>query len=66
MQFGVSAALTQTELSTFGTRTGLKGEIQKLFVEKGKLFYRGVTVEKPSIVEIRQFAENFMLRNSTP
>lgn len=52
-------ALTQTELSTFGTRTGLKGEIQKLFVEKGKIVYRGVTVEKPSIVEIRQFAEKF-------
>lgn len=52
-------ALTQTELSTFGTRTGLKGEIQKLFVEKGKIVYRGVTIEKPSIVEIRQFAEKF-------
>jgi len=52
-------ALTQTELSTFGTRTGLKGEIQKLFVEKGKIVYRGVTIEKPSIVEIRQFAEKY-------
>lgn len=52
-------ALTLTELSTFGTRTGLKGEIQKLFVEKGKIVYRGVTIEKPSIVEIRQFAEKF-------
>jgi len=52
-------ALTQTELSTFGTRTGLKGEIQKLFVEKGQIVYRGVTIEKPSIVEIRQFAKKF-------
>lgn len=52
-------ALTQTELSTFGTRTGLKGEIQKLFVEKGKIVYRGVTIERPSINEIRQFADKF-------
>lgn len=52
-------ALTQTELSTFGTRTGLKGEIQKLFVEKGKIVYRGVMIEKPSIAEIRQFSEKF-------
>jgi excinuclease ABC subunit A len=52
-------ALTQTELSTFGTRTGLKGEIQKLFVGKGQIVYRGVTIEKPSLVEIRQFAEKF-------
>lgn len=52
-------ALTQTELSTFGTRTGLKGEIQKLFVEKGLIVYRGVTIENPSIVEIQQFAKKY-------
>jgi len=52
-------ALTQTELSTFGTRTGLKGEIQKLFVEKGKIVYGGVTIKRPSISEIRQFSETF-------
>lgn len=52
-------ALTQTELSTFGTRTGLKGEIQKLFVEKGRIFYRGVTIDSPSLDEIRQFAQTF-------
>ncbi|NLC37273.1 MAG: ATP-binding cassette domain-containing protein [Alcaligenaceae bacterium] len=52
-------ALTQTERSTFGTRTGLKGEIQKLFVEKGVIVYRGVTIKKPSLVEIRQFAQKF-------
>jgi len=52
-------ALTQTELSTFGTRTRLKGEIQKLFVEKGQIFYHNVTIEKPSVFEIRQFAEKF-------
>lgn len=52
-------ALTQTELSTFGTRTGLKGEIQKLFVEKGLIVYRGVTIKKPSIVDIRQFAKKY-------
>lgn len=52
-------ALTQTELSTFGTRTGLKGEIQKLFVEKGKIFYHGLTIGKPSLAEIRQFAQKF-------
>lgn len=52
-------ALTQTELSTFGTRTGLKGEIQKLFVEKGRIVYRGVTIQKPSLIEIRQFAQKF-------
>jgi excinuclease ABC subunit A len=52
-------ALTQTELSTFGTRTGLKGAIQKLFVEKGQIIYRGVKIEKPSLLEIRQFAKKF-------
>lgn len=52
-------ALTQTELSTFGTRTGLKGEIQKLFVEKGRIVYRGVTIQSPSLYEIRQFAQTF-------
>ena len=52
-------ALTQTELSTFGSRTGLKGEIQKLFVEKGRIVYRGVTIESPSLDEIRQFAQTF-------
>ena len=52
-------ALTQTELSTFGTRTGLKAEIQKLFVEKGRIVYRGVTIESPSLDEIRQFALTF-------
>lgn len=52
-------AMTQTEFSTFGTRTGLKGEIQKLFVEKGRIVYRGVTIESPSLDEIRQFAQTF-------
>lgn len=52
-------ALLQTESSTFGTRTGIKGELRKLFVEKGQIVHRGVHIEKPSLAEIRQFAGKF-------
>ncbi|WP_165833309.1 ATP-binding cassette domain-containing protein [Azospira sp. I13] len=52
-------ALTQTEGSTFGTRSRLKGTIQKIFIEKGQIVYRGVRIEQPSLPEIRQFARRF-------
>lgn len=52
-------SLTQTELSTFGTRTGIKGAIQRVFVEKGRITYLGVEIKKPSISEIRKFAKRF-------
>lgn len=51
--------LTQTEFSTFGTRTRLKNAIQKLFVEKGQIIYRGVRIEKPSLTQIREFSKKF-------
>lgn len=49
-------ALVQTQLSSFGTRTGLKGIIQKIFVEQGKIMYQGIHIQKPSLAEIREFA----------
>lgn len=52
-------ALTQTELSTFGTRTSIKSQIRKVFVENGRIFNRNIEIKKPSLVEIRQFARRF-------
>lgn len=52
-------ALTQTELSTFGTRTGIKAQLRKIFVENGRIFNRNVEIKKPLLVEIRQFAKRF-------
>lgn len=52
-------ALVQTQLSSFGTRTGLKGIIQKIFVEHGKIMYRGIQIQKPSLDGIREFARKY-------
>lgn len=52
-------ALTQTGLSTFGTRTGIKAQIRKVFVENGRIFNCNIEIKKPSLVEIRQFAKRF-------
>ena len=51
--------LVQTQLSTFGTRTGLRGAIQQIFVKQGKIIYQGIHIKKPSLVEIREFAKNY-------
>ena len=52
-------ALIHTELSSFGTRTGLKKVIQKLFVAQGKILYKGEQIQKPSLFEIKEFAKEY-------
>jgi len=52
-------ALTQTEASSFGSRTGLKSLLKKIFVEHGEIIHAGEQVRSPTLDEIFWFSQKY-------
>lgn len=51
-------ALPQTEASSFGTRTGLKSLLKRMFVHHGEIFHEGQQIRQPTLDEIRNFSQS--------